>query len=69
MHLLALVTRAVDGGSATAEGLDLISTMRTLAWLAFASSLASLVAAALAALVVHRLTAGLRPVEYVEPAA
>ncbi len=69
MYLLALVTRAVDGGSATAEGLDLISTMRTLAWLSFASSLASLVAAALAALVVHRLTAGLRPLEYVEPAA
>jgi hypothetical protein len=68
MYLLDLVTRVVDSGSATAEGLDLISRMRNLAWLSFANSLASLVAAALAALVVHRLTLGLRPVEYLEPA-
>lgn len=68
MYLLDLVARVVDSGAATAEGLDLISAMRTLTWLSFASSLASLVAAALAALVVYRLTAGLRPVEYLEPA-
>ncbi len=42
--------------------------MGTLSWLSFGSSLSSVAAAALGALLVRRLRSGLRPVEYLEPA-
>jgi hypothetical protein len=68
MSLLDSTSQVVDRTSGSLEGLDGISSMRTLAWLSFGSSLAAVTAAALAALLVRRLTSGLRPVEYLEPA-
>ena len=67
MTAFDVVGRSVDRATESATGLDLLSSMRTLSWLTFGSSLATAVAAVLAALVVSRLTAGLRPVEYAEP--
>ncbi len=68
MSLFDSASRVVDSASGSQEGFELISSMRTLAWLSFGSALASVAAAALGALLVYRLTLGLRPVEYVEPA-
>ena len=67
MSLVDSTSRTVDAVSGSQAGFDLISTMRTQSWLSFGSSLASVAAAALAALLVRRLTSGLRPIEYLEP--
>ncbi len=66
-NLLTWLSRVVDAASGSLTGFDLIESMRTLAWLSFATSLVSVAGAALASLVVRRLTSGLRPVEYLEP--
>jgi len=67
MSLFDSTSRTVDAVSGSQDGFDLISTMRTQSWLSFGSSLASVAAAAFAALLVRRLTSGLRPMEYLEP--
>ncbi len=58
MSLFDSAGQVVDRASGSQEGFDLITSMRTLTWLSFGSSLASVAAAALAALLVRRLTPG-----------
>jgi len=64
----AMLQEGFDNGAYNDNSGQLPPSMRTLAWLSFASSLISVAGATLGALLVRRLTAGLRPVEYREPA-
>lgn len=70
MILTDSLVRGLARSGDTAQGLQLVEGLRTAAWADLASAVTTMVAAALGALLVRRLTAGLRPVEYVgRPAA